>query len=108
MTLCIVWYFSIGCLKGELQGPHGLLVDYAYDDLKFGGNAQSITKDKWVHHTSFLWDYEPHLMKMLKHPPKQPEYRKVRNNGSLARQLVFLVINCGGNHGLMHVPILCR
>uniref|UniRef100_A0ACD5V1T6 Uncharacterized protein n=1 Tax=Avena sativa TaxID=4498 RepID=A0ACD5V1T6_AVESA len=32
--------------------------DYAFSHRKFGGNAQSITKDRWVHHTSFLWDYD--------------------------------------------------
>ncbi|XP_031377275.1 uncharacterized protein LOC116192774 isoform X2 [Punica granatum] len=32
--------------------------DYVFGDRKFGGNAQSITKRRWLHHTSFLWDYE--------------------------------------------------
>ncbi|GMH40894.1 hypothetical protein BSKO_08798 [Bryopsis sp. KO-2023] len=52
--------------------------DYAYERRKFGGNAQTITKDKWVHHTSFLWDYDSELMALLKQPPKQPDYRKSR------------------------------
>lgn len=32
---------------------------------QFGGNAQSITKDRWVHHTSFLWDFDPANMDYL-------------------------------------------
>ena len=36
--------------------------DYIYDDRKFGGNAQSISKNRFVHHTSFLYDYNAELM----------------------------------------------
>ncbi|CAM9547234.1 unnamed protein product, partial [Heterosigma akashiwo] len=32
--------------------------DYVLGDKKFGGNAQSIIKDRWLHHTSFLWDFK--------------------------------------------------
>jgi lipoate-protein ligase A len=55
--------------------------DYTLGDLKFGGNAQSITKDKWLHHTSLLWDFDDALMKeYLTLPPKKkrPEYRRDR------------------------------
>lgn len=31
--------------------------DYCFGNRKFGGNAQSITKLRFCHHTSFLWDY---------------------------------------------------
>lgn len=51
--------------------------DYVFDDRKFGGNAQSITKHRWIHHTSFLWDYEVKNMSYLKLPAKAPEYRLV-------------------------------
>jgi len=54
--------------------------DYVFGDLKFGGNAQSIIKDRWVHHTSFLWDYNPKRMEYLKIPSKKPEYRGERNH----------------------------
>ncbi len=34
--------------------------DYVfYDDKKIGGNAQTLTSGRWVHHTSFLWDFDP-------------------------------------------------
>lgn len=39
--------------------------DYLFGSHKIGGNAQSIIKDRWVHHTSFLWDYKPERMRYL-------------------------------------------
>lgn len=53
------------------------LLDYVFGDRKFGGNAQSITKNRWIHHTSFLWDYEVNNMAYLKLPKRVPEYRSV-------------------------------
>jgi len=54
--------------------------DYAFGDRKFGGNAQSITKSRWIHHTSFLWDYDIRNMGYLKQPTKAPEYRLARHH----------------------------
>ncbi|XP_078435048.1 biotin/lipoate A/B protein ligase family [Wolffia australiana] len=54
--------------------------DYVIGDRKFGGNAQSITKARWLHHTSFLWNYDPRDMKYLKHPPRAPSYRSMRTH----------------------------
>ncbi|KAF3789327.1 hypothetical protein EJ110_NYTH18684 [Nymphaea thermarum] len=54
--------------------------DYCFGDYKFGGNAQSITKSRWVHHTSFLWDFDTHNMSYLTHPLKMPKYRLERNH----------------------------
>lgn len=71
--------------------------DYVFDDHKFGGNAQTIIKDRWVHHTSFLWDFQPSNMEYLQvrdalldsiariicdlqQPKKRPEYRGDRNH----------------------------
>ena len=39
--------------------------DYLFGTNKIGGNAQSIIKDRWAHHTSFLWDYKPERMNYL-------------------------------------------
>lgn len=52
--------------------------DYTIGDKKIGGNAQYIKKDRFVHHTSFLWDYDPAYMELLLHPPKEPSYRNRR------------------------------
>ncbi|KAK6123302.1 hypothetical protein DH2020_042953 [Rehmannia glutinosa] len=57
-----------------------VLSDYVLGDRKFGGNAQSITKNRWVHHTSFLWDYEISNMGYLKLPKRAPEYRQARDH----------------------------
>lgn len=45
---------------------------------KFGGNAQCITRKQWVHHTSFLYDYNTELMSLLKMPQNVPQYRQAR------------------------------
>ena len=57
---------------------HFLHADYCFGDVKFGGNAQAITKQRFLHHTSLLWDYQDGRMKLLKHPAKIPDYRAVR------------------------------
>lgn len=54
--------------------------DYVFGNRKFGGNAQSITKSRWIHHTSFLWDYEVRNMAYLKHPKRVPDYREARSH----------------------------
>lgn len=54
--------------------------DYVFGQRKFGGNAQSITKNRWIHHTSFLWDYEVKNMAYLKLPSRAPQYRLARGH----------------------------
>jgi len=61
--------------------------DYVLGDVKFGGNAQAITRGDWVHHTSFLWDWRPEHMALLSHPRKQPDYRKQRSHESFLTPL---------------------
>ena len=72
-----------GALFEPLLSPYGFLAkenDYTLSGKKFGGNAQYIRKKRWLHHTTLLWDYEPERMKLLKHPPKMPSYRKNRSH----------------------------
>jgi lipoate-protein ligase A len=53
--------------------------DYVLGERKMGGNAQSITGKGWLHHTSFLWDYQDeNMLDYLKLPNKRPDYRKDR------------------------------
>jgi lipoate-protein ligase A len=52
--------------------------DYTILNKKVGGNAQYIKKDRFVHHTSFLWDFDLNHMELLLHPPKEPKYREGR------------------------------
>lgn len=54
--------------------------DYCFGPLKVGGNAQTITRGRFVHHTSFLTDMDPALMRVLKLPPKRPAYRGDRSH----------------------------
>lgn len=54
--------------------------DYVLGDKKCGGNAQYIKKDRWLHHTSFLWGYNPENMSYLLHPKKTPAYRAGRKH----------------------------
>lgn len=54
--------------------------DYVIEDKKFGGNAQYLSKNRWLHHSSLLWDYSPHKMEYLLMPPKMPAYRQQRNH----------------------------
>lgn len=62
------------------QHPHFLLKenDYVFGERKCGGNAQYIKKDRWLHHTSFLWDYKEENMRYLLQPKKAPLYRAGR------------------------------
>src|SRR5262249_25845798 len=71
-----------------LKHPHIRLRenDFVLGDRKFGGNAQYIKKDRWLHHTSLLWDYDPDKMSVLLHPKKAPPYRAGRRHeGFLCR-----------------------
>lgn len=61
--------------------------DYVIGDLKCGGNAQYIQKDRWLQHTSFLWDYKPENMAYLLMPEKRPAYRKNRLHGEFLCKL---------------------
>jgi lipoate-protein ligase A len=58
--------------------------------VKFGGNAQAITKQRFLHHTSLLWDYHDSRMKLLKHPAKIPDYRAVRMESALPCMRAFM------------------
>lgn len=54
--------------------------DYVIGKQKCGGNAQYIRKDRWLHHTSFLWDYSAANMNYLLMPAKKPQYRQERSH----------------------------
>jgi lipoate---protein ligase len=54
--------------------------DFTIGEKKCGGNALYITKNRFLLHTSFLWDFDPKKMEILKHPPKTPNYRQNRTH----------------------------
>ena len=64
--------------------------DYVFEDRKVGGNAQSIVKDKWIHHTSFLWDFDDADMRYLTLPEKRPQYRGDRSHDDFLAKLGLL------------------
>lgn len=54
--------------------------DYVFGTKKFAGNAQYIKKDRWLHHSTFLWDYCETRMQMLRMPERMPHYREKREH----------------------------
>lgn len=80
----------------KLQRPPGVLLhlstaplsssfclqeqDYCLGLVKVAGNAQSVSRERWVHHTSFLWDFKDENMALLKLPEKRPAYRETRSH----------------------------
>lgn len=54
--------------------------DYVIQEKKCGGNAQYIQKHRFVHHTTFLWDFKQSYMEYLLHPERMPKYRANRTH----------------------------
>lgn len=54
--------------------------DFVIGNKKCAGNAQMLTKDRALHHISFLWDFCTKRMGFLKHPKRIPKYRADRNH----------------------------
>lgn len=52
--------------------------DFTLGEKKIGGNAQYIRNQRWLLHTSFLWNFTPQKMAYLLHPEKTPKYRNNR------------------------------
>lgn len=64
----------------DLPGFHLRENDYVIGERKCGGNAQYIRKERWLHHTSFLWSFDPQMMDYLLLPKKRPLYRENRSH----------------------------
>ena len=54
--------------------------DFIINNKKFAGNAQYIQKNRFLIHTSILWDFSTNHMNILKLPVKRPLYREDRNH----------------------------
>lgn len=72
------WAANLYTSAWKIPGFHFRENDYCIGDRKCGGNAQYIKKDRFLHHTSFLWDYKEKNMEYLSLPSKRPAYRKDR------------------------------
>jgi lipoate-protein ligase A len=55
--------------------------DFVINNKKIAGNAKYIKKDKFLLHTSFLWDFDIcKISRYLKLPNKAPSYREKRDH----------------------------
>jgi len=55
--------------------------DLALDGKKISGNAQARKRGFFLHHGTFLYDFDlPRVEKYLKHPAREPEYRLERSH----------------------------
>lgn len=61
--------------------------DFVIGEKKCGGNALYIRKNRWLLHTSFLWDYRPERMALLHFPRKTPAYRSGRGHEEFCTRL---------------------
>jgi len=61
--------------------------DYTINGKKWGGNAQLITRNRWLHHSSILWNYQQQYMDYLLFPPKSPDYRQKRSHADFICRL---------------------
>ena len=62
--------------------------DYVLGEHKFGGNAQSLSRERWVHHTSLLWTADAVRMRSLLHlPARRPTYRGDRTHADFLATL---------------------
>ena len=74
--------------------PFSLLQnDYRLNHKKIGGNAQYFTKNRGLHHTSFLFDWDKERMNLLKIPPKMPQYRENRGHEEFLTPLKDFFVN---------------
>lgn len=64
--------------------PHTPLDYVLSGGHKVGGNAQALTGRRWLHHTSFLWDFDRERMALLRQPAKAPQYRQVAGEESVS------------------------
>jgi lipoate-protein ligase A len=74
------WSGDLYAKSFQIPGFHLVENDYAIGPKKCGGNAQYIKKERWLHHTSFLWDYQEKNMEYLLLPAKRPRYRENRKH----------------------------
>ncbi|NGX40165.1 MAG: Lipoate-protein ligase LplJ [Chlamydiae bacterium] len=61
--------------------------DYVIGEKKCGGNAQYLRKQRWLHHSTFLWDYKKSRMDLLLHPKRTPKYREKRSHEEFITRL---------------------
>jgi lipoate-protein ligase A len=81
------WSGDLYTKSWQIPNFHLIENDYAIGALKCGGNAQYIQKDRFLHHTTFLWDYRAENMDYLLLPSKRPQYREHRSHSEFLCRL---------------------
>lgn len=71
----------------NIDGFHLRENDYCIKERKCGGNAQYISKDRFLQHTSFLWDYSQENMQYLLLPTRRPKYRLDKSHDEFLTRL---------------------
>lgn len=61
--------------------------DYVIGSRKFGGNAQYLRKNCWLHHSTLLWDFRDKSMDYLTLPSRKPLYRESRGHADFLCRL---------------------
>lgn len=74
------WTASLWCDLFPREGFALCAQDYTFRNQKWGGNAQSIGKDRWLHHGTLVWDYDREHMRCLTVPSRAPSYRGGRTH----------------------------
>jgi lipoate-protein ligase A len=64
----------------SIEGFHLKENDFVIGNHKCGGNAQYLKKDRFLHHTSMLYNFNEKNMRYLLHPKKTPAYRQNRSH----------------------------
>ena len=98
-------YAPVFARLGAAPAFHLLEQDYCVGERKCAGNAQTISRGRWVHHTSFLWDFAPAHMALLRLPEKRPEYRRDRPHGDFLTRLRDAVPAAGGPDGFLDAVV---
>jgi lipoate-protein ligase A len=68
--------------------------DFVIDNKKIAGNAKYIKRDKFLLHTSFLWDFDINkISRYLKLPNKAPCYREKRDHLDFLKPIKSFFLN---------------
>ena len=64
--------------------------DLVWNGRKFSGNAQRWLRKSFVHHGTFLYDFDlAKLSRALAHPTRQPDYRQARPHAEFVTNLAM-------------------
>lgn len=88
----MAWSAALYSLVFKALAPHAPPFalrdhDYALGDRKVGGNAQALSRERFVHHTSFLWDADAARHSLLRLPKKRPAWRADRPHSAFVGRL---------------------